>query len=202
MPVSHHRDIPNVCAFIDLHGFTPRREAKNLPQGKMGAQLGERPSHESALYAVVRATPLCNHATANILLAIEQTDVKSAIPSIVACLFAALVVAQPPGQPSVNISTLPPTEQSAINTAITQWDRQFKWKAVNDSENSIGDALVETVHLGPSGESDLVVTDQAACSPTGNCSIFVLRPVNGRYRVVLDGIGQSFTIKQSRTDGL
>src|SRR5260370_5827119 len=39
MPVPNHRDIPNVCAFINLHGFTSSREAKNLTQPKLAEQL-------------------------------------------------------------------------------------------------------------------------------------------------------------------
>src|SRR5258708_20172951 len=39
MPVPNHRDIPNVCAFINLHGFTSSREAKNLTQPKLAGQL-------------------------------------------------------------------------------------------------------------------------------------------------------------------
>jgi hypothetical protein len=116
-------------------------------------------------------------------------------------LFAFLAAAQSPGHKSVSISTLPAAQQSAINTAVKRWDRQFRSKASSDSEKPIQDASVETVHLGPTHENDLVVTDQSFCSPTGNCSILVLRSVNGRYRVVLDGIGQSFTIRPARTNG-
>jgi hypothetical protein len=40
MPVPNHRDIPNVCAFINLHGFIPSSEATNLTQRKLTEQLG------------------------------------------------------------------------------------------------------------------------------------------------------------------
>jgi hypothetical protein len=143
---------------------------------------------------------LSDPATANILTS-RQTDVKTPILLNALGLCAFLAAAQSPGHPSVGISTLPAAEQAAINTAIKRWDRQFKWKAINNLEKPIADASVETVHLGPANEKDLVVTDQSACSPTGNCSILVLRSAHGRYRVVLDGIGQSFNIRPSRTNG-
>jgi hypothetical protein len=102
----------------------------------------------------------------------------------------------------VKMSNLPATQQSAINLAIRHWYRQFKWKAQNELAKPIADASVATVRLGPLDEDDLIVTDQSGCSPSGNCSILVLRPVKSGYRVVLDGIGQRCTLKRARTKGL
>ena len=99
------------------------------------------------------------------------------------------------------MSTLPVTQQSAINLAIQHWYRQFKWKAQDSSSNPVGDASIATVHLGSLSEDDLIVTDQSGCSPTGNCSILVLRPAKDRYRVVLEAIGQTLTATPTRADG-
>jgi len=113
-------------------------------------------------------------------------------------LFAA---AQNDPAKSVEISTLPASQRTAIVAALKRWDRQLGRKPSADSQASTGNALVDTVHLGPTEEIDLVLTERFSCSPTGNCSILVLRPAQGRYRVVLDGIGQTYTIKQARTKG-
>ena len=102
---------------------------------------------------------------------------------------------------SVRLSTLSPPQQSAINSAIQHWDRQFKWKAQYNSANMAGDTSVATARLGPAREKDLIVTDLSGCSPTGNCSIWVLRPVKKQYRVVLEAIGQIFTIMSARANG-
>lgn len=102
---------------------------------------------------------------------------------------------------SVRLSTLPAAEQSSVNSAIQHWYRQFESKAKDRSVNALGDASVATVRLGPAHENDLILTDRAGCSPTGNCSIFVMRPVKDRYRVVLEGIGQTFTVMRARANG-
>jgi hypothetical protein len=102
---------------------------------------------------------------------------------------------------SVRLSTLRAPEQSAINSAILHWNRQFEWKAQDNSANMAGDTSVATSPLGPPEEEDLIVTDQSGCSPTGNCSILVLRPIKKQYRVVLEAIGQTFTATSARANG-
>jgi hypothetical protein len=101
---------------------------------------------------------------------------------------------------SVRLSTLPAAQQSAVNSAIQYWNRQLNWKAKNTSAPA-ADASVATVRLGPANEDDLIVTDKSGCSPTGNCSILVLRPIKDQYRVILEGTGQSFTATPTRANG-
>ena len=101
----------------------------------------------------------------------------------------------------VRLSTLPVAQQTNINSAIQHWNRQFEWKAKDQSRDPVGDASVATGRLGPADEDDLIVTDQSGCSPTGNCSIFVLRPIKEKYRVVLEAIGQTFTVTPARANG-
>lgn len=102
---------------------------------------------------------------------------------------------------SARLSTLPAAQQSAVHSAIQHWNRQFKWKANDDSANLFETALVAPVRLGSGDDDELVVTDQSGCSPTGNCSIFVLHPAQDQYRVVLEGIGQTLTVTPARTNG-
>lgn len=101
---------------------------------------------------------------------------------------------------SARLSTLPATQQSAINSAIQRWNRRFKRKAKDDPAN-LGEALVAAVRLGSADGNELIVTDQSGCSPTGNCSVFVLHPTKDQYRVVLEGIGQKLTATAARTNG-
>jgi len=116
-------------------------------------------------------------------------------------LLCCLASAQQPKGRSVTLSSLPAKKQLTINAAVTRWDTQLKSSATQESEKLSENTSVETVHLGPSQEADLIVTDPALCSPTGNCSVLVLRAVKNGYRVVLDGIGQTYTLKPTRTNG-
>jgi hypothetical protein len=110
--------------------------------------------------------------------------------------------AETDGAKPVELSTLPAPQQRAIVEALKHWNRQIGRKLHADSETSMGSTLVDTVHLGPKNEDDLVLTDRSGCSPTGNCSMFVLLATQSRYRVVLDGVGQMYTLKRARSKGL
>ena len=120
---------------------------------------------------------------------------------VVLCLCTLLAASQQGRTNGISMSTLPAAQRSAIVAAIDRWNRQFKWKTPDNSDKLVTDTLVDTVHLGPPGEDDLVVTDRSECSPTGNCTILVLRPFKDRYRVILDGIGQSFSLQRSKVNG-
>ena len=102
---------------------------------------------------------------------------------------------------TVKLSALPAPQRSAINSAIQQWNRQFPQKPKDNSATLGEDASVATIRLGPSDEPDLVVTDDSGCSPTGNCSIFVLRPTKDEYRVALEATGQIITATPARANG-
>src|SRR5690348_13130067 len=88
-------------------------------------------------------------------------------------------------------SALPGEQQSDIADAIDRWNRQFKWRTRDDSADLVRDSSIDVVHLKSPGEKDLIVTDQSGCSPTGNCTIFVLLPGKNEYRVVMEGIGRT-----------
>jgi len=120
---------------------------------------------------------------------------------IVLSLCALFAVAENKRVESVEISALPAPQRTAIVAALKRWDRRLGRKPVDDLQASTGSTLVDTVHLGLAEGNDLVLTDRSSCSPTGNCSILVLRAAQGRYRVVLDGIGQTYSIKRDRTNG-
>jgi hypothetical protein len=113
------------------------------------------------------------------------------------CLFA---VAESP-EKFVELSTLPASRRTAIVAALKAWDRKLGRRWAYELRATNGNARLETVHLGPANENDLVLTDRSSCSPTGNCSIVILRAAQGGYRVVLDGIGQRYTLKRARTKG-
>jgi hypothetical protein len=126
--------------------------------------------------------------------------VKATVVFMVCVLLFSMKAPGDTRRQSVRMSALPASQQSAINLAIQHWYRQFKWKAQVGSP--IGLRMgVATVHLGPPDEEDLVVTDHSGCSPTGNCSILVMRPTKDQYRVVLEAIGQTFTATPVRASG-
>ena len=117
-------------------------------------------------------------------------------------LLCCLVSAQQIKDKSAKLSSLPAEKQLAINAAARRWGAQFKSSVTDDNQESFNrDTSVETVHLGGPEEADLVLIDPSSCSVTGNCSILVLRPVKNRYRVVLDGIGQTYKLGRVRRNG-
>src|SRR5437868_6817619 len=77
-------------------------------------------------------------------------NMRAKLLLICAALFAVTAIGQQDDvrKRSVKLSTLPPIQQSAINSAIERWDRQFKWKAQENSPSSVGNASIDTVHLG------------------------------------------------------
>ena len=138
----------------------------------------------------------------NILLAKKAHGVRMRRLVLVSLALVAMpVLAEPKSPPTASISTLPRSQQAAISAAVDKWDHQFKWMAHSDSGSSIGGASFEILSLGPLDEKDLVVTDQSGCSPTGNCSMLFLRPFRGGYRVVLDGIGQTYEVRRTQRHG-
>jgi hypothetical protein len=99
----------------------------------------------------------------------------------------------------IDISSLPASQRAAIGAALRQWFRQIS--RTGDSEEHADEGNVSIVELGSPNRKQLVRrgTGQFDCSPTGNCSFQVLQPVQTGYRVILDSIGQTFTIMPGRT---
>ena len=122
--------------------------------------------------------------------------------SVCLSLVGFLAVGQQPRAKAIDASSLSASQRSAVTNAINRWNHQFKWRKQADFEDLVRNATIEIVHLGSPAEKDLIITDQAGCSPTGNCTILVLRPVKDEYRVVMEGIGQSYLIRATRTNGL
>lgn len=150
----------------------------------------------------VGRTFLSDRSCGNILRSYDEGPVKATTVLLIGIvLFSLNAKCQDDlRQQSVQLSRLPAVEQLAINLAIRHSDRQLGQKAADTSVNRSGDASVATVTLGPVNENDLVVTDQSWCSPTGNCSIFVMRPHGNQYRVILEATGQSITSTARRTN--
>lgn len=62
---------------------------------------------------------------------------------------------------------------------------------------------VEMVDLNSDGTPEVIAqgVGEDDCSPTGNCSILVFQKVHGRYKLLLRGLGQTFTIQKTNTNG-
>jgi hypothetical protein len=58
------------------------------------------------------------------------------------------------------------------------------------------------VHLNGSGPRDVIArgVGDSLCSPTGNCSVWVLEPVDHGYRVILNGDAQTISVLPTSTN--
>lgn len=121
--------------------------------------------------------------------------------SVILCAVLTLGQKEDARKQSVKFSSLPAAEQLRINAAMKKWNQQFR-RTSRKQTGAPAEALVTTVHLGPAEEDDLVLTDRPGCSPTGNCSILVVRALDSEYQVVLEGIGQSFALDRGEAHGL
>ncbi len=63
--------------------------------------------------------------------------------------------------------------------------------------------LVNFVDLNADGVPEVIAKGSGdACSPTGNCSIYVLQKSGTTYRVILEkGAGKTVTVQKTRTNG-
>jgi hypothetical protein len=105
------------------------------------------------------------------------------------------------GKSAVSITTLPNSQRAAMIAALKRWDRELGRRDTDDTP--LSEAVIERVHLKVTGSPEMVMTGsgQLDCSPTGNCSIWVLQPANDGYRVILESLGQTFSTGSSRTKG-
>ena len=75
--------------------------------------------------------------------------------------------------------------------------------AEDPSSQDLDQTEIEFVDLHRRGSHELIAhaTGQYLCSPTGNCSLWVLRRDRKKYRVILEGTAQTFTIQPTVTNG-
>ena len=65
------------------------------------------------------------------------------------------------------------------------------------------DTRVLTTDLNHDGLSEIIAqpVGNEFCSPTGNCPFWVFRKTGSIYKLVLNGLGQTFTLQPNYTNG-
>ena len=103
---------------------------------------------------------------------------------------------------SLRSAMIPAKEKAAIQKAI---EAQIKPELDPQSENQLAsialNAAVKTVHLSDTDTHEIVADLPAWCSPTGNCDFWFFRRTPQGYKLLVDSVGQSFTIEKTRTNG-
>jgi len=62
--------------------------------------------------------------------------------------------------------------------------------------------LVKFIDLNGDGVPEVIAkTVGDACSPTGNCSVYVFQKIGTKYREILEGDAQNIRIQKTRTNG-
>lgn len=70
-------------------------------------------------------------------------------------------------------------------------------------KQAVLNANIEMIRLGQDGKEPLQVVAQVQhlCSPTGNCQLWFFRRTPHGYRLLLDAIGQGFTVQKTAANG-
>jgi len=107
-----------------------------------------------------------------------------------------------PNQPLSDASLSEP-EKAALAAAIA--------KEISHQDDTRGpqkepkEAALETrvliTDLNRDGRPEIIAQGEVGCSADGNCPLWVFRKVTGTYKLLLDGVGQTFTLQQSYTNG-
>src|SRR5208282_1656037 len=97
---------------------------------------------------------------------------------------------------SLHNAKLPETGRMAIAAAIEAQLRPSMADLGIDSEKVLREATLKTgvklIDLNGDGIPEVVAQAMADCSPTGNCSFFFQAEDGIRYRLILNGFGQTF----------
>jgi hypothetical protein len=109
------------------------------------------------------------------------------------------------GKQALRRAPVTKAERAAMVTVIAERLRAYMDNAASEQDlaNIALDVRVKMVDLNGDGVPEVIIQGPpAACSPTGNCPIWVLQKTGGNYRVILqaDTI-QSFTVERNRTNG-
>jgi hypothetical protein len=100
---------------------------------------------------------------------------------------------------SLRKANLPEAEKVALVAAIqNQIGRQ-----VDMTRNVALDARVLIVDLNRDGQPEVLAQPigQYACSVDGNCGFWVFRKFGKAYKLLLDSVGQTFTLQPTYTNG-
>ena len=106
---------------------------------------------------------------------------------------------------TIKKSKLPASEKEALIATIKGQLQSDSDSADAEGEESphLEQTEIKMVQLHGHGSPEVIVqaTGPVLCSPTGNCSVWVLKREHTGYRVILDGNAQTFTIQPTVTNG-
>ena len=96
-------------------------------------------------------------------------------------------------------------ERESLASAFANQLRPFMVDLDLASDEQLHDAALETriekLDLNGDGSAEVLAQGEPGCSPTGNCPFWVFQRTRNRYKLILDGFGQTFTIQHARTNG-
>lgn len=110
------------------------------------------------------------------------------------------------------------TTSSLTDTKVSQADRAALARAIEKqigppdkadpqmhSESQVAKAVLDTrvkmINLSQSGSPQVVAQFDGFCSGDGNCSLWFFQKTPRGYKLLIDAIGQGFTIQKSSTNG-
>ena len=106
---------------------------------------------------------------------------------------------------SLRSSALSKQDKDAITAAIEDQLTEMMSDLEIESESQLRKAALDTrikmIDLNGDGVPEVVAQGMADCSPTGNCSLWILQRKPEGYKVLLAAFGQTFTIQQPSTNG-
>ena len=106
---------------------------------------------------------------------------------------------------SLRSSALSKQDKDAITAAIEDRLTEMMSDLEIESESQLRKAALDTrikmIDLNGDGVPEVVAQGMADCSPTGNCSLWILQRKPEGYKVLLAAFGQTFTIQQTSTNG-
>jgi hypothetical protein len=106
---------------------------------------------------------------------------------------------------SLRNSALSKQDKDAISAAIEDQLTEVMPDPEVESESRLRKAALDTrikmIDLNGDGVPEVVAQGMADCSPTGNCSVWILQRKPDGYKVLLAAFGQTFTIQQTSTNG-
>jgi hypothetical protein len=94
-------------------------------------------------------------------------------------------------------------ERSHLLAAMADQLSGYDFQSEDERKKAAADARIKLVALGRGGNSDFIVqAGSALCSPTGNCTFWILRRRGNLYTPLLETEAQTFTLQRSRNNGL
>ncbi len=106
---------------------------------------------------------------------------------------------------SLRNSKMSKPEKAALAKAIEAQIRPGMWALGIKSENQLVQAAlnasVEMINLNQGGAPEVVAQVQGFCSVDGNCDLWFFQRTPRGYKLLIDAIGQSFTVQKTSTNG-